>query len=426
VRAAAARALGAAWMREAAASPGGGRADALRHAVRVLAGAGADDRLADAYHLWRADARASGDPRDDHALALDLLGVAATPARVRALLASRPWSARLRASARARVPVGLAAGAVVLAAAAAAAAGRDGAAERPARLAVLTVPIGWTPGLSMSPAPIVEVVDARGRPVLDAGDSVHVRVEQPGAVLGGATASPVVRGRARLDRAILLKPGDGPLRVVFTYPGVPPLSLAIPTSAVSDLLGELRLLRGVVNGRELSPTQRVATVAPGAPLELELDLRYTSPWPAANVVLGATPTWGDPATSFVRLSSLVTPAAGYAVHARCTLTAPARPGTYHVIVAFGAEENVAYLLSGTNWTVGRPVWGDGNDVAGWSAAQIAEANHAGSAPSVLLERRGGAPASGVVDSADRPAVVRLRRRTAATAIEVRVLPAPDA
>ena len=59
------------------------------------------------------------------------------------------------------------------------------------------------------------------------------------------------------------------------------------------------------------------------------------------------------------------------------VVAPRRPGTYRLIFVFQAETTVDYILSGTNWTVGRPVWGDGNDVARWSREQLDAADRAG-------------------------------------------------
>jgi hypothetical protein len=184
----------------------------------------------------------------------------------------------------------------------------------------------------------------------------------------------------------------------------------------------LRLVAADLNGQRLSPAQRVARVRAGDTIALAFDLVYTSPWPAANVVMGAAPSWGDPAKTFVRLTSLVTPARDFAVHTETRMPAPRTPGRYHIVVAFGAEENVRYLLSGTNWTLGRAIWNDGNDVAAWTAAQREEADRVGSAPSVMLQRGGGPISTGVADSADRQTVERLPIRVPATTLTVDIVP----
>ena len=59
------------------------------------------------------------------------------------------------------------------------------------------------------------------------------------------------------------------------------------------------------------------------------------------------------------------------------VVAPRQPGTYRLIFVFQAEPTVEHILSATNWTAGRPVWGDGNDVARWSPEQLAAADRAG-------------------------------------------------
>lgn len=48
-----------------------------------------------------------------------------------------------------------------------------------------------------------------------------------------------------------------------------------------------------------------------------------------------------------------------------TFTAPEAPGEYFIVVLAGPEEGEQFLLSGTNWVMREPVWGDGNDVADW-------------------------------------------------------------
>lgn len=49
---------------------------------------------------------------------------------------------------------------------------------------------------------------------------------------------------------------------------------------------------------------------------------------------------------------------------------PAPPGHGHLVLVFGAEDSAAHLMSATNWAVGPPVWGDGNDLAGMPEADV--------------------------------------------------------
>lgn len=424
-----ARALGEAWLGAASAQPAATARTTLRHAARLLREAGAMDRLTVAYARWRAIVPAGARRAPESTLARDFLGPDATPEHVGALLRSRPWPTRLAASVRQRVSAGAAVSLCAAALVAGAWAGRSteaAGAGTPTRLRILNPPTGWTPGLPMTPVPTVEVLDATGRPVFDATDSVRLRSASPGSVIGGRTVLPVREGRARFDQATLLNVGEGPVRLAFTYPGVPALMLEVPHLEDRLLVSALFLEQGSVNGRPVTPRQRSLRVMAGESLTIELDLRYTSPWPAANVVLGATPSWGDPATGFVRLASLVTPGVDYGAHARFTVRAPDAPGAHRILLAMGAEENVGYLLSGTNWSVGRPVWGDGNDVAHWSADQVAEANASGSAPTRMLSHRDGSPRTGLARSSPAPLLASKPVRVAATTIELEVVRAPAA
>ncbi len=45
--------------------------------------------------------------------------------------------------------------------------------------------------------------------------------------------------------------------------------------------------------------------------------------------------------------------------------------------AFDAEGNVEDFVSGTNWRFPGPIWNDGNDIADWTPAQLAQANTRG-------------------------------------------------
>jgi hypothetical protein len=64
---------------------------------------------------------------------------------------------------------------------------------------------------------------------------------------------------------------------------------------------------------------------------------------------------------------------------RVRLAAPRTPGRHFIVTAAGLETDAAYLFSGTNWVVGRPIWGDGNDIARWPAESILQAIRSGRA-----------------------------------------------
>jgi hypothetical protein len=59
------------------------------------------------------------------------------------------------------------------------------------------------------------------------------------------------------------------------------------------------------------------------------------------------------------------------------LTVPNTPGTYHIIFAFAWEKSGDQVASASNWGLGHDVWGDGNDIAVLSDAQLTEAQAIG-------------------------------------------------
>jgi len=60
------------------------------------------------------------------------------------------------------------------------------------------------------------------------------------------------------------------------------------------------------------------------------------------------------------------------------LEAPEEPGTYHLILAGAAEPGAEEIASGTHWeSAPAPRWGDGDDLAAWSAQRLALARSQG-------------------------------------------------
>lgn len=166
----------------------------------------------------------------------------------------------------------------------------------------------------------------------------------------------------------------------------------------------LGIVGGSLNGVNLG-ADRTLTVPAGEPINGTLALDYASSWGSSAVLsIGAAPTWGEPSQTFDDLGNLTS------VQGRVTkalsIVAPSEPGTYHVVVAFGAELDAAHVLSMTSRSAGEAIWHDGNDIAAWTDAQILEAMANGrSTGSILLE-------AGQLQSVTVPA----------TAVTVRVLP----
>jgi hypothetical protein len=72
---------------------------------------------------------------------------------------------------------------------------------------------------------------------------------------------------------------------------------------------------------------------------------------------------------------------------RIDYVAPNRPGRYWILFVLAAEDSGGFILSRSNWTMGTPVWGDGNDVASLPDSLIREANRNGAIVSPLAQSR---------------------------------------
>jgi len=152
----------------------------------------------------------------------------------------------------------------------------------------------------------------------------------------------------------------------------------------------LRLLRLRVDGREVA-VDSVLRLDLGAPHELELLLKYTTTSAVANLPLGAAVTWGPRDSSTIRITSLPRPMRDARMTSRVLLPPPTAPGHHHIIIVFGYEDSADHVMSGTNWTIGRPVWNDGNDVHDLTEAELQELRTRGR---VLLSRSLQRPWSG--------------------------------
>jgi hypothetical protein len=103
--------------------------------------------------------------------------------------------------------------------------------------------------------------------------------------------------------------------------------------------------------------------------------------------------WGDRTKNFLDLAPLFTPAENQPRRAHIAFTAPQTYGIYYIVFAFDAEGNVEDFVSGTNWRLPAPIWNDGNDIADWNQAQIAQAKTRGWVQTtfVQIDNRTGKP-----------------------------------
>ncbi len=144
----------------------------------------------------------------------------------------------------------------------------------------------------------------------------------------------------------------------------------------------------------LSPTTKVLTVQPGAYLNGKITLLLLNQLPSSDgAPLIGTPSWGNDSTDFWTISSWIGTGM-LSITPSITLTAPSQPGTYYLIFAFQAEIGGDHVASATNWqrvekdVSGKDVWNDGNDIAEFTASQIAQAQHFGCTTNKILMQGG--------------------------------------
>lgn len=359
--------LGAALLAEPALSP----FDHQRAAELLIQG-GAEEALAPLYRRWLSEARRRQDSRSDLDLARALLGGGATEARVRRVLRARALTRRLGLATRSRQWTAAGAGFVMVAMLAVAA---DREAARPARMVVFQAPISGNSS-AIVPVPVIEIQDASGRRVRNA--DIEVRVDAGGDSAGvvGTTTAVAVGGLATFNSLALA--ADAPTGTVlrFSAKGMQPITTTLAgTESPSLWLEHARL-----DDQEVTPVNRVVTLAPGQEIRGEVVFRYSAYWPAASVILGAFPGWGDKRENFVTISALPTPVIDAITRHQVAIRGPEHPGDYLLIFAFAAETDTRWIASGTNWSVGAPLWGDGNDLADLSAPALEEAHRLGRLP----------------------------------------------
>ncbi len=342
--------------------------DHLRAAELLVAGAD-EAALQPLYRRWLAAAHRLRDPRTDTELARALLGVNATPDRLRRLLRARPLHRRLGLDTGPKRWGAATAGLLMVGALALVA---DRASTRPARMELLQAPLSGSTSTVM-PTPIIGIQDASGRRVRDASVSVQVEiVGQPGMVFGRTTVE-AKEGVATFDQIAFREGFVQGSTLRFSARGMPPIEVNLPQP---DAV-ELWLDAAELNGQALTPTNRELHLDPGETIQGEVSVRYTALWPAASVILAAIPTWGDKRTNFINVSALPTPVMNGLSRHHISIPGPDAPGDYFLVLAFAAETDAKWIASGTNWSIGAPVWDDGNDLADLTAGDVAVANARG-------------------------------------------------
>lgn len=215
--------------------------------------------------------------------------------------------------------------------------------------------------------PRVGLYDGFGRRLSLAFD---VRAEAEGVARTiGDTVIAIREGRAQFRRLALENIDIEPIGRAFTprphrirFRG--PWWVVGASTPIHGMVGVaqegIRVVEMTVNGRVVDSTLRFDHPV-GVPLHVVLTFAYTTAGTTANYIVGAGPSWLPPA-AVIRLAGLPRPVMDAWQTVEFDVPPASRPGHQHLILLFRAEDSVEHLFSATNWAVGEPVWGDGNDV----------------------------------------------------------------
>lgn len=351
-------------------------------AARHLVLGGAEPALDALFREWVAASFRRGERRGRDELAVALLAEHANAERVARLVRGLPWRYRARyLTTPALVTLLLLAIGLWVA---------DRVQAARSRFVQFAIePLGTesiAPGrLRFRPVPTVEVRGSDGSVDEAWSDTVHAELAPDSRfeiVSGAATVAR--RGRAAFDELVLrlrdpVPAGAGPTRLRVSARGIDAVALVeLPAPGNTGLRFVGANVNGAAAWTDGATGVPVVRVSSGDSILGHVALRYTTyTRDEETVVLGYTPTWGDPATAYRFVQRLAGPAVDAPVAFPFALVAPRRPGSYFIVIAFGLETDAAYLFSGTNWVVGRPIWGDGNDIAAWPVDSLLRAARTG-------------------------------------------------
>jgi len=254
------------------------------------------------------------------------------------------------------------------------------------RLVVESEPMGDVAigGVFLVVQPRVGVYDGFGRLKRDAQGTVRVRGVR--GVVFGDTVISLLDGRAQFAR-LSIRPDS--LTVAREVPSEEPaLQIIGPpfTRSVLSTIGGAwrsrdvdgwRVIRAEVNGTILNDSLRYSVASGDDSLRVALTYEFTTRGATSNYVVGAGPTWMPRESSTIRLAGLPRPVRDAWQTVNFVLPSPKAEGRHFVILAMGAEASVEHLFSQTNWTIGIPVWNDGNDLVDLSPDAISRLRGAG-------------------------------------------------
>jgi DNA-binding SARP family transcriptional activator len=356
-------------------------------ATRHFLSARLEARAALVFAQIVARCRRSGDPRHVCDLAADIVGARLGSRDVDVLVRAVPWWQR-----SARTVHYLSAGVATLLLLLGAGVAWSATRLPPLLMSQSVVLADATPVYGPNSYRFTPPLLVRGR-AARAGDAESTRVVRLRIPTG--TARVLTGGEARMDSsgvaifgALRLYATDSVVPLRFEAPGHGAVIADLPISEqTSDRGMSVHLLEGNIASQVVRGRDARISVARGAPIRGVIQVQYSSDYRSASVWLAMTPSWGDPKTAGRDVTPVTTPMKHNVIDVSIDYVAPDRPGRYWLLLVLAADDSGGFILSRSNWTMGTPLWGDGNDVASLPDSLIREANQNGRIMSPLARSR---------------------------------------
>lgn len=239
----------------------------------------------------------------------------------------------------------------------------------------------YTVALSVDPRGVgtVRITDSHGVVLATKGD-LPVGLGPFFVILGQREGAPFTVGaNEAVWASVEVSAAPSPAPTALTTPSSPAVTSEAQCTGAGEpgvsngTHGTIHILSGTGIFSQVSPSNKRVVVPLGGSIDGTLSLQAVNHGPGFAVApLIWTPSWGDLSNSWQVVSPWVRPGLT-TLKTRISKIAPQSVGTYYIIFAFSMETNGASVASATNWALGQPVWGDGNDIGQFSSKQVNEA-----------------------------------------------------
>jgi len=156
-----------------------------------------------------------------------------------------------------------------------------------------------------------------------------------------------------------------------------PSSPTIPKSTAPTNLGTVRIIGGDRDFSNISPNNKIVTMAPGSTLSGNVRLSTVNNIHASeNIPFIMITSWGTHSSSWQSIQEKISVGANDYTE-NVSLQLPTSPGTYYLVFAFANEINGQYIAALSDSSLGSPNWNSGKTLADLSSIQIFQAQQNG-------------------------------------------------